>query len=353
MRTLLAFVSLIWWSAPAASQTLPWKSVVPQPRAGAPRIILMYDMEGLSGVSNGRMVAASYPEFAHGRERLVADVNAVIDGLFAGGAASVTVEDFHGSGNEDGPDLPADRLHPRATYIDPRALPSGKRWNELGLWDALVFVGMHEATGVFGFLSHTRAPGMDHRINGESLTETEWLALQWGSSGIPVIFVSGDDQLGLHLRRVLPWITYVETKRAVTRDSAAVYNDREFAQGLRNGATNAMQRFGEARAVTVEGPIKASLRAFPPANLSVLRGVPGVNYADQEVSFEAADLSEAFSGLAALQRIAVTSYWRGVLNKLEELPGGKAFSAQAWDAWAEGGRQAAGNALRRRYESPR
>jgi len=73
MRTLLAFLSLIWWSVPAASQTLPWKSVVPQPRAGAARIYLMYDMEGLSGVSNGRMVVAHDPEFAHGRERLVAD----------------------------------------------------------------------------------------------------------------------------------------------------------------------------------------------------------------------------------------------------------------------------------------
>lgn len=348
MRIVSAVVGLVLLlPAQLLPQTSPWKVVTARPVPGAPRVLLMYDMEGLSGVSNGRMVVADYPEYARGRERLISDVNAVVAGLLAGGARSVTVQDFHGSGNTDGPDLPVNRLHPGARYVDPSLLPQNRRLEELGLWDVLVLVGMHEATGVFGFLSHTGSPGLDPRFNGQSLTETERIALRWGTSGIPVIFVSGDDQLALHMRRVLPWSTYVETKRAIRYDSAAVHDERVVEEALRTGAMEAVRRVAEARAITLEGPIRASLRAMQPADLSSLRGVPGVDYSDQTVSFDARDVLEAFAGLAALARVAVLGYNGAAFEAVKGLPNGETLSAQAW---LKGVWEAAGsNQLRRRY----
>src|ERR1700676_4829838 len=68
-----------------------------------PKILIIYDMEGISGV-----VAPSYErygssEYPQGRESLTADVNAAIRGLKSGGAGAIWVEDGHGSGNDPAP----------------------------------------------------------------------------------------------------------------------------------------------------------------------------------------------------------------------------------------------------------
>ena len=86
-------------------------------RDRAARVLVYHDMEGLSGQSDWRTFSFAYPErYKEGRELLIADVNAVIDGLFAGGATEVHLVDAHGSGNPD-PDVPADRLDKRAKQV--------------------------------------------------------------------------------------------------------------------------------------------------------------------------------------------------------------------------------------------
>lgn len=56
-------------------------------------------MEGLSGQDDPYSFLYGHPEYPRGQRLLIQDVNAVIEGLFAGGAGSVTVADGHGSGN--------------------------------------------------------------------------------------------------------------------------------------------------------------------------------------------------------------------------------------------------------------
>lgn len=84
---------------------------------GGPRVLVYHDMEGLSGQSDPNSFRFAHPEaYAEGRELLTADVNAVVEGLFEGGAAVVHVVDAHGSGNPE-PDILLDRLDPRAEMV--------------------------------------------------------------------------------------------------------------------------------------------------------------------------------------------------------------------------------------------
>ena len=65
-----------------------------------PKILIIYDMEGVSGVTHYEMLWFQRPdEYAKGRESLTSDVNAAIRGLAAGGAGSIWIQDGHGSGN--------------------------------------------------------------------------------------------------------------------------------------------------------------------------------------------------------------------------------------------------------------
>ncbi|HET7275620.1 MAG TPA: M55 family metallopeptidase [Longimicrobiaceae bacterium] len=173
---------------------------------GITRVLVYHDMEGLSGQDDWRSFIYSHSEqYAHGQEMLVADVNAVIDGLFAGGADEVHVVDAHGSGNPR-PDILQDRLDPRAEQIF-RDEPFRQYVDlvEPGVYDAIAAVGMHAKTGSGGFASHTYTLGMEIVMNEMPLTETELIGYSWGRAGVPVIFASGDDRLAQDLQ-TMPWL---------------------------------------------------------------------------------------------------------------------------------------------------
>jgi D-amino peptidase len=281
-------------------------------------------MEGLSGQSDPRTFSFGMPQYPQGQALLVADVNAVIEGLYAGGATEVHVVDGHGSGNP-APDVRRDLLDSRAqqivrdssfdSYFDlvaPRA------------YDAVAVVGMHAKTGSGGFASHTYTIGIGFVINGKTITETELVALSWGRQGIPVIFASGDDRLARDLE-TMPWIEYVTVKRATAADSAEPRPVAEAHADLRQSAERAMQklRSGGAKAMRVGSPITAQLHAVPPADISVLDSVPGITYADQRVTFIAQDMHEAYRGLQRLVRVASRAYAQILMEEVRSRPQGQ------------------------------
>ena len=162
-------------------------------------MLVLHDMEGLSGEDDPDQFRFGKPAYPRGQELLVGDVNAVIEGLFAGGATEVQVVDGHGSGNPE-PDVRTDLLDPRATQVfRDQAFDAYFDLPETAQFDAVAVVGMHAKTGSRGFASHTFTLGIELQVNGQSITETELVALSWGRFGTPVIFASGDDRLAADL----------------------------------------------------------------------------------------------------------------------------------------------------------
>ncbi len=288
----------------------PWSLNAPAPDAdGITRVLIYHDMEGLSGQDDPLSFEFGKEQYAFGRELLVADVNAVIAGLFDGGADEVHVVDGHGSGNPE-PDLLLDQLDPRAvmTFRDEPFDAYGDL-PEPGVFDAVAVVGMHAKTGSGGFASHTYTLGMDIIFNGRSITETELIAFSWARVGVPVIFASGDDRLGADLE-TMPWIEYVTVKTATSASTADPLPVEEARADLRTGARRAVEKLASARVMALTTPVSAALRAVPPARLDHLEGVPGIAYADDTVTFVAAGFEEAYEGVSALIRVATRGYVR-------------------------------------------
>jgi len=322
---LLAGLGACASSPPPAATSQPWalENVRPDSTDGF-RVLVLHDMEGLSGQSDPNTFFFGTPLYAQGQELLAADVNAVIRGLYAGGATEVHVVDGHGSGNP-APDVRRDLLDQRAqqvlrdsafdAYIDlvaPRA------------FDAVAVVGMHAKTGSGGFASHTFTLGIEFVINGQTITETELVALSWGRQGIPVIFASGDDRLARDLTS-MPWIEYVTVKRALAADSAEPRPVEQARADLRQAAERAMRKLrnGQAKAMRVTTPITAALRAVPPADIAVLDSVPGIAYADQRVSFVTHDMHAAYRGLVKLVRVATRAYPSLLTEEVRSRPQGQ------------------------------
>lgn len=311
LAPLLCLTALACSPAQAPSPSMPatpWtiEDCTPSTEDGI-RILVIHDMEGLSGQSDPRSFMFSSDLYPMGQEWLAGDVNAVVDGLFAGGATEVLIADGHGSGNPE-PDLRSDLLDERATQII-----RDERFNayfdlpETETVDGVAVVGMHARTGSGGFASHTFTRGIEIRINGQAITETEVIALSWGRFGVPVIFASGDDHLENDLE-TMPWIEFVRVKDATAADSAVLRPVEEARADLRSGAQRAVENLARAKSMRAATPVYASLHAVPPASLAFLDGIPGLDHHDGTLTFAAADFREAFDGLIPVIGLATRGY---------------------------------------------
>ena len=302
------------------------------------QILVHYDMEGLSGQDDWRTTHVDYPEqYKKGRELLTADVNAVIQGLFDGGADEVYVIDGHASGNRE-PDIILEKMDSRAKVRKDNEIIKGL--GEEYVIDAIVAVGFHSRTGGGGFMAHTRTFGMDFIINGRSVNETELIMLDWGiDDNLPLIFASGDDKLKEQLQPY-PWIEYVTVKFATSASTADLRPVEEVHEEMRMAASRAAKNIPNSKAVKLKMPFKAGLRAVPPASLSLLRGLPGIDYQNETVTFNAEDYWDArMNGWVALVRVARAGYNRiraESLSKHDDVKKIlKAYRNNLWTRWLD------------------
>lgn len=310
---------------PATTAPAAWTLEPVRPAANGLRILVLHDMEGLSGQSDPASFLFGTPLYPKGQEMLAADVNAVVEGLYRGGATEVMVIDGHGSGNP-APDLRRDLLDPRAgqvlrdrpfdAYFDTPALEG---------FDGVAVVGMHGRTGSRGFAAHTYTFGIGIAINGQFISETELVALSWGRVGTPVIFASGDDRLAAGLATSMPWIEYVSVKKAIAADSAEPLPVDEARAELTRKAKAAVEnlRAGKTMAMRAPAPLRVGLRAVPPADLSALDGIPGVSYADSTVTVVADSLRAGYNVVLKLVGIATSGYRAGLFEVFDGSPAGK------------------------------
>jgi D-amino peptidase len=288
----------------AATEVPPYTVNAVRPDAdGTIRILLYYDMEGISGVNQMAQTGFGNPEYETGRDYLTQDVNAVVAGLFDGGADAVDVTDAHGSGNPE-PDVDLGKLDPRAKMIYKEAsfapyidLPETEKY------DAVAVVCMHAKTGSPGFISHTFNGGCDWIINGKSINETEIIAYSWGRYGIPVIFASGDDVLKGQLE-YMDWLEYVVVKKALSWTDAELYPLDQVHAEMEAKAKKAVENLSRAKYVVFTEPLTAALRTQYPADHSILEGVPGIDYKNRTVTFPAKTYREAYDGIVKLIQVA-------------------------------------------------
>src|SRR5215831_5135582 len=98
-------------------------------------------MEGVAGIVDWAQCIADGEDYPLGRELLVGEVNAAIDGAVEAGATAILVNDAHSVMRN----LPPEALHGRAAYLSGRFKP---RYMMQGLdetFDAAVFLGYHAA----------------------------------------------------------------------------------------------------------------------------------------------------------------------------------------------------------------
>src|SRR5262245_35151338 len=263
------------------------------------KVLLLYDMEGVSGATDFKHTSFAHStEYAEGRKSLTADVNAAIAGLKAAGATEIVVVDAHGSGNGTGPDVLEDQLLAPAKVLY-RDAPFDIYMDSYDhSFDAIVAVAMHAAAGnSVGFLSHTYTfEDVEYKINGVPFNESMILAAGAARLKIPLIMVSGDDQLEKEIRRAMPWVKYATVKHAVDRSKAEALPREEASRRIETAAREGLEKLAEAKLPEWPGPYRFSLTFQDEAQARAAALVPGAELLANPVSVQvrASDFEEGY-----------------------------------------------------------
>jgi D-amino peptidase len=164
------------------------------------KLFISADIEGVACICAPVEVDKAYQaEYGPFQRQMTAEVAAACAGAWAAGVESIVIKDAHWT----------------ARNIDPHALvaPAGKELQLIRGWsghpfamvqgldesfDAVAFIGYHAAGGCGGNpLAHTVSSRMFARVelNGRTASECLIYAYAAASVGVPLVFLSGDQQL--------------------------------------------------------------------------------------------------------------------------------------------------------------
>ena len=158
------------------------------------RILIAADMEGISGVTNWDQVSPEHPEYERFRRIMTAEVNAAIEGAYAGGAQEVIVSDGHNLANN----ILVEELDRRARLNNGTPAPFAMVEGVQNGVDGVLFIGYHARAGTRNaILDHTWSSKcvLNLWLNDLLVGETGLNAAVCGNLNTPVLLVSGDQSV--------------------------------------------------------------------------------------------------------------------------------------------------------------
>ncbi len=152
------------------------------------RILILADLEGSSACWSYAASSFLTDEWARACLGMSQDVSSVVNTLFDAGVETVTIKDFHRTGYNLFAELFDDRARIVSGYRRGPVPGIGNPANA----QAVMFLGMHAASGSDGFLAHTLTSRIARLIlNNRYLAEVELFAASLAPWGIRPIFFSG------------------------------------------------------------------------------------------------------------------------------------------------------------------
>ncbi len=203
------------------------------------KVYISVDMEGVAGIADWEQCLPGGDDYALGRDLVLGEVNAAIDGAVAAGADEILVNDSHSVMRN----LPPAALGARASYLSGRFKPLYMMEGLDPSYDAVVFLGYHAAMQSPGVLSHTYNPRAiaEVRLNAIVTGEAGLNALVAQQHGVPVAVITGDQYVGPEVAPFCPGIDTIEVKRSVSRYAAEHLHPDTARERIRDGVATALR----------------------------------------------------------------------------------------------------------------
>jgi D-amino peptidase len=231
-------------------------------------IFVMVDMEGISGICRSSQVKTEGEHYQSGRRHLTLDVNACVDGCFAGGASKVVVRDAHGRGYH----FIWEELDSRAEYI--QGVSVMERMPDIESFDGLILLGYHAMAGTpRAILEHTMSSEawQNFWINGTKCGEVAIDAGIAGDHGVSTIMVSGDDKLCIEARQFIKGVVTVQVKKGLDVEGGILLSGEQAHKLIRAGAAKAVKVCKTIKPYKVKSPVTMRLELVSRGRIPVTR----------------------------------------------------------------------------------
>jgi D-amino peptidase len=212
---------------------------------GLGSVLIIADIEGSSGCWSYRASAFKTHEWVEACVGMTRDIAVVVRALLDSGVHRVAVKDFHRTGFNLLPEM----IDSRARVVQGYKIGPVPGIGDPGSAEAVLFLGMHAASGSNGFMAHTltsRIRGLE--VNGELLPEVYLFAGSVAPYGVRPIFFSGCPVACDQARDTISGIHTYSIDKSVGRQEFAV---EPWRQGLARAATSALH---DAQTVPFEPP---------------------------------------------------------------------------------------------------
>ena len=210
------------------------------------RVLIMSDMEGVSGIVVWEQVNGGAPLYEECRRLYTEEINAAVRGARAAGAIEVVVVDCHGAGGAwNFNSLVPELIDPGCEWVSHHPWSRYTELLEKGC-DACLLIGMHARAGTpDGVLCHTISTTTWRNLyfHDQVVGEMGINAALCGHYGCPVVMMSGDTATCREARELLgEEVEAVAVKHGLSRYSARHLPPVRARQLIEEGVRRALAR---------------------------------------------------------------------------------------------------------------
>lgn len=269
-----------------------------------PTILVAVDIEGVAGVWRPEQTQAGNGDYERARRWMTLEADAAVRGAFAGGAATVLVNDSHGHfGN-----LLADEIDPRAQLIQGKPRQLGMMAGVDQQVHGVLMIGWHARAKAPGVLAHTSNSFAFARVwlNGLELGEIGLYAALAGQFGVPVLMVSGCDVTAAEASALMPQVACTVVKWSEGARSGRSMSPQSSRTLVEAAAKEAVQRLSTDAPPPLKlpgqpGHVALKLQCQTPALADAFALWPSVRRESSDtVAIDCATVHEAVRCLNAL-----------------------------------------------------
>ncbi|MBN2402368.1 MAG: M55 family metallopeptidase [Spirochaetes bacterium] len=254
-------------------------------------ILIIADIEGSSGCRSYEASKFLTEEWTTACKMMSLDIAAVVKALFEAEVEHVTVKDFHRTGFNILPELIDSRARLVSGYIKGPVPGIG----DPGGADAVMFIGLHAASGTDGFLAHTLTSRIERlEMNGRVITELELFASSLAPYGLTPIFFSGCSAACAQARSIVKNITTYAIDKTKGQENFDVHSWRA---ALAEKATRSLAN-RSCRFTVPEGPFSAVVTMRDGERIArKLSKRWGMRSSGRDILFEADDIHTLYMQL--------------------------------------------------------
>jgi D-aminopeptidase len=155
------------------------------------------------------------------------------------------------------------------------------------------------------------------------------LAMGAARYGIPLIMVSGDDQLEKEMRRFLPWVKYAVVKHAVDRSKAETLPREEVRRRIEGAARGGLLALDSARLPEITaGPFRFALTFQDESQARNVARLAGAEQTSDALTVQvrADDFEEGYrASLRLISAAGLIGYIQALDKVIEKQPNGNAL----------------------------